>query len=244
MKTIFNLIVLLICTFLCVTLSGCSITQSKQIKYGNGEYYDSSGIYAHDGIKASAETEDLYLASNSTEISNAAISEAGAGPNTITVCILGEVIKPGVYILPEGSRVYELINEAGGTTGDAYIGGLNFVAGLKDGNQIIIPKIQEDDGRNEGDNKKIDTVNITHGNLGNYDADIVTTDSSEGRLVNINQANLAELMNLPGIGETRAKAIIAYRDANGPFEKIEDVMKVSGIKSGTYKGFCDLICVN
>ena len=62
-------------------------------------------------------------------------------------------------------------------------------------------------------------------------------------LVNINTAGVQELMNLPGIGEVRAKAIIAYRQQIGEFEKIEDIMNVKGIKNGIFSKICDLICV-
>ena len=61
--------------------------------------------------------------------------------------------------------------------------------------------------------------------------------------VNINTAELAELTTLPGIGESRAKDILAYREANGDFTKIEDLMKVPGIKEGTFNKLKDLIKV-
>lgn len=62
-------------------------------------------------------------------------------------------------------------------------------------------------------------------------------------LININTASAEELMSLPGIGEVRAAAIIAYRQQNGEFETIEDIMKVKGIKTGIFSKINNLICV-
>ena len=68
------------------------------------------------------------------------------------------------------------------------------------------------------------------------------TSSGDGR-VNINLAGEEELTTLTGIGATRAKAIIAYREANGPFSAVEDIMKVEGIKAGTFAKIKDEIIV-
>ena len=62
--------------------------------------------------------------------------------------------------------------------------------------------------------------------------------------VNINRANQEELMTLPGIGEGKAKQIMEYRQENGPFSQIEDIMKISGIKEHLFEKIKDAICVN
>ena len=68
-------------------------------------------------------------------------------------------------------------------------------------------------------------------------------ENSQSQLVNINTADAAELMTLPGIGKTRAAAIIEYRQQKGNFEKIEDIMNVKGIKTGIFSKINSLICV-
>lgn len=140
----------------------------------------------------------------------------------ICVSILGEVLTPGVYILPEGSRVYEAINMAGGLTDDACVEGISLASILADEMQIIVPSFEED---------------ITPINDATLDGTI-----KDGK-VNLNTASLADLMTLPGIGEVRAQAIIDYRDKNGKFVSIEDVMKVSGIKESSFEKMQDSICV-
>ena len=65
-----------------------------------------------------------------------------------------------------------------------------------------------------------------------------------GGRININTADIAGLTTLPGIGETRAQCTIDYRETNGNYEQIEDIMNVAGIKEGTFNKFCDRIKVN
>ena len=126
----------------------------------------------------------------------------------IYVYVSGCVLNPGVYILPEESRIYDAVNAAGGVTPDGDESLMNLVNIMHDGDRIAVPQ------------KKELTDNSYNG---------------DDRLVNINQANVSQLSTLPGIGETRAKAIIAYRDKHGTFSKPEDIMKVSGIKEGTFE---------
>ena len=74
-------------------------------------------------------------------------------------------------------------------------------------------------------------------------ADVVKKEESQPKLININTAELDELMMLPGIGEVRAGAIIAYRQSVGEFQTIEDIMNVKGIKTGIFSKINSLICV-
>ena len=135
----------------------------------------------------------------------------------IYVYVSGCVVSPGVYILPYGSRIYDAVNAAGGVTPEGDESLMNPVNIISDGDRIVVPQMKEfaDDGGN-----------------------------ADNGLVNINQADAAKLTTLPGIGETRAKAIIAYRDKHGSFAKPEDIMKVSGIKEGTFEKIKDFITVN
>lgn len=137
--------------------------------------------------------------------------------STLFVHICGEVEKPGVYELPEGSRVYEAVEEAGGFTEDAAADYVNLAQILEDGWKIEIPS-------KEGQTEVFAGI------------------ADDGR-VDINTAAKEELLTLPGIGESRAESIIAYREKSGGFSRIEDIMKVEGIKEGMFAKMKDKICV-
>jgi competence protein ComEA len=141
----------------------------------------------------------------------------------IVVHITGAVPRPGVYALPQGARVQDAISAAGGFLADADRSGINLARHLEDGEQIDILYI-------EGAAIVIPTPGVE-----------VITSSTE--LININTATQAELESLPGIGETTAKKIIAYREEHGPFATTEDIINVSGIGAGTYERIKDLITV-
>lgn len=130
---------------------------------------------------------------------------------TIYAYICGAVKHPGVYPLPEGSRVYELAEKAGGMTKKADGTAVNLAEELTDGQKIEIPSINSEKA---GSNTE-------------------ASGSSEG-LVNLNTASAQDLMALSGIGQSKADGIIAYRTEHGSFQKTSDIMKVDGIKEGTY----------
>ena len=139
----------------------------------------------------------------------------------IYVHICGAVINPGVYQVPAVTRVYQALELAGGSSDDAYLSGINLADKLADGQKVYIPS--------EGENAE----------------GILSTDSGDVQsvMININTASEAELMTLPGIGQSRAKDIINYRVKNGLFESIDDIMKVSGIKEAAFEKIKDLIKV-
>jgi len=146
----------------------------------------------------------------------------------VVVHVCGAVAAPGVYTLPEGSRVADAVKAAGGVSKDAAEAAVNLAREITDGEQIYIPTIEEwEDGQVSGSD-----ASAKQGASG-----------SDGK-VDINHADAGQLTTLPGIGATRAADIIAYRDAHGSFGKTEDLMKVPGIKEGTYQKLKDHICVN
>lgn len=138
---------------------------------------------------------------------------------TICVHICGEVVNEGVYNVKEDSRVYEVLELAGGLTKEAATDYVNLARQVKDGEQIIFPSKEQ-----------IET--------GEFDMD-----DAEEKFVNINTASLEKLTTLSGIGDSRAKLIIDYREEHGDFETIEDIMKVSGIKEGAFNKIKDSIIV-
>lgn len=141
----------------------------------------------------------------------------------VIVHITGAVPRPGVYALPEGSRVQDAIAAAGGFLAEANRTDINLAALLIDGEKLDIPFI-------EGGSPVLATPGPT--------VVAATTD-----LIDINIASQSELESLPGIGPTTAQSIIEYRESNGPFVSIEEIINVPGIGSGIFERIKDLITV-
>lgn len=133
----------------------------------------------------------------------------------ICVHVCGAVKQPGLVTLPAGSRTFDALELAGGFAEDANEEALNLAAFLVDGQKLYFPRVGE---------------NI-------QDLDLM---EKQGK-VNLNTADEAKLCTLPGIGESRAKAILKYRKEHGSFKKAEDVLMVPGIKEGIYEQFKDLV---
>lgn len=144
------------------------------------------------------------------------------------VHVCGAVLEPGVYILPEGSRIYEAVAMAGGLSKEADGTFLNQAELLTDGEQIYVPTIQE---VSEG------TVVLERSASRTAEAD------GQEMKINLNTATKEQLCTLPGIGESKANSILAYRETNGAYECIEDIMKVEGIKDGLFQKIKDQITV-
>lgn len=148
---------------------------------------------------------------------------------TYYVYLCGEVVKPDVYQVAEGARVVDVVNLAGGFTKNAAREIVNLARPLVDGEQIYVPTKEE--AASEG-------YSIQGENSGG------TLDTStEGRKININTATMEELTTLPGIGQAKALSIINYRDANGKFSSIEELMQIEGIKSGVFNKIQEYITV-
>lgn len=131
------------------------------------------------------------------------VDTAGEEPSaTITVHISGQVVAPGLVVLPAGARLADGVAAAGGTTRDADLERVNLAVLLQDGQQVVIPGIQEAGAPAEA--------------------------AADGK-IHLNTATPAELEELPGVGPVLAERIAAYRDENGPFQAVEDLLDVSGI---------------
>jgi competence protein ComEA len=143
------------------------------------------------------------------------------------VHVCGEVASPGVYQLPEGSRVYEAVAAAGGFTEDAASEYLNLAEPVQDGMKIVVPD-------REAETKPAEAGIYLAGSGANGDILGEDEDTSGGK-VNINTADSAALMTLSGIGKSRAAAIIQYREEHGKFSSIEEIMQVPGIKEAAFQ---------
>ena len=143
----------------------------------------------------------------------------------IVVHITGAVPRPGLYALPQGARVQDAVSAAGGFLAEADTELINLARPLEDGERLEIGYI-------EGASPVIPTPGVE------------APPASSSELININIASQAELETLPGIGPTTAQKIIDYRDENGPFVSIEDIVNVSGIGPATFERIKDLITVD
>ena len=141
----------------------------------------------------------------------------------ITVHITGAINNPGVIILEEGARIVDALEAAGGETEEADINRLNLAYVLEDGEKLYIPSKNEEEQEY-----------ITQGK----------DNMSEGQSkININSAQIEELITLPGVGEATANKIIEYRKENGKFKKIEDLKNVPGIGDSKYENIKTMIRV-
>ena len=242
---------------LCPTLGACGaqreelfLSEKESIAYGDGNRKVESKVEDTDPnreAKSNAgdtdqnrEAESSAGSTDRTELSDASSEET----KTLVVHICGAVSAPGVYELPAGSRIIDAVEAGGGFLPEADEACCNLAEEIVDGCQIYIMTKSEScaDGQTE---KKA-------GIQTSPDSDMQTTDRNvrsnsapalENGLVNLNTADVAALMTLPGIGESRAKAIISYREQHGAFAQIEDIMKISGIKQAAFSKIKDKITV-
>ena len=150
----------------------------------------------------------------------------------VIVHVTGEVKKPGVVRVKEGSRLEDIIKEAGGLTEKADITNVNLACVVEDGTKIKIPSIDDEE------NKEYITQDIGE-RIIIQDENI----SIKNNIININTANDTELEELPGIGASIAGRIIEYKNQNGKFKNIEDIKNVTGIGDSKYDKIKDLIKV-
>lgn len=139
-----------------------------------------------------------------TSSNNNQISSEQVNTQRIIVYISGEINRPGLYEINKGARLNELVILAGGFTKDADSVKINLASMLEDGAFFLIPSLKQGD--------QTQTTN----------------------LISLNRATKEDLMKLEGIGEVKAINILTYREINGPFLSLEDLLKVSGISSAVY----------
>jgi comEA protein len=140
----------------------------------------------------------------------------------IPVYLVGAVSQPGIYQVVRGSYLYELIDQAGGLSEDAAATEINLAQKITDNVHIRIPT----------------TAEYTEHPGFTWTADAA---ASASKSVNLNTASIDELDALPGIGPATAKAIVDFRERNGPYTAKEDLMRVAGIKQSRYDAIADLI---
>ena len=162
----------------------------------------------------------------------------------IYIDIKGAINKPGVYKIDRDSRVIDAINKADGLKEEADTSLLNLSTKLHDEMYIYVYTKEEVLNFikvNEEQNTKIDECNKTNEIC--IEKEIITKDDITNNKININKASLEELKLLPNIGETKAQAIIDYRNSVGIFNEIDDIKNVSGIGDSLFDKIKDLITV-
>lgn len=140
-------------------------------------------------------------------------------PEMIIVHLVGAVQCPGVYHLPVGSRVYDLVEAGGGPAEEADLEAINLARPLYDGEQVAIYRPGEAAAVNPA------------------------APAAAGQKVNINKASAEELQTLPSIGEVRAQRIVEHREKHGPFTAVEEIMDVSGIGTGIFNQIKERITI-
>lgn len=153
------------------------------------------------------------------------VIQDAATTNPIVVEVRGEVEKPGIYSLPTGARLQDAVNASGGFTSEADLSQVNLAERLQDGEIVFVGGVAQLQATSE-----------------NTSADNSAPSGASGK-VNINTATIAELDTLPGVGEVTAKRIIEFRETQGPYRSIDDLVHVQGISTKTISKLRDLVTV-
>ncbi|MBR6451485.1 MAG: ComEA family DNA-binding protein [Lachnospiraceae bacterium] len=165
-------------------------------------------------------------------------------PATVMVHVCGAVAHPGVYELPADARVADAMLAAGNLTADASPDYWNQAAVLTDGEQIYVPTFEEVEAGDvlSGVSASGGAGAGDPGAAGRSAQGAAGIGATDGK-VDLNTADAKLLKTLPGIGDVKANAIVAYREAHGRFSSVDEVKQVDGIKDGLFSQIEPLICV-
>ncbi len=229
----------LIMTFLLAFVMGCGRDNEIYIE----QTEDTSSEYVGDVAEAVGETLDVVAAEAQSESLSPEMQDGLTDSNqdgatweveqeseACYVYVCGAVEAPGVYMLNTGDRIYEAIALAGGLTEEANTSTVNQAEMVSDGQMIFVPTREE---------AAAGIVSVSEMGVENTSEQESVPDGK----VNLNTATLAELMTLSGIGESKAQSILDYRNKNGAFSSVEEIMNVDGIKEGLYNRIKDSIRV-
>lgn len=221
-------------------------TEDRQNDGGNSAEFrkkqaESDGSDAGNGTGSDSgkHTSDADIDNGSEAVSDKEMQQA-----MIYVDVCGAVANPGVFQLAAGSRVFQAIEAAGGYLPEAALTCVNRAGVLTDGQQLYIltQEEMERQGLDPAEMAKASDGQM-NGSAGTGQNTGMAAQVQQDNRININTADEAQLTTLTGIGATRAQAIITYREENGPFAAIEDIMNVQGIKEGTFAKIKDEIVV-
>ena len=204
--------------FLVIGLCACSDT----VKYvdSDADVSDGENVSTDTGYMSDESESHMPVGSPS----DSGKYENWEDDTRVPVYVCGAVKSPGVYYVSITALKQEALDMAGGFTEDAAVDYINLAETVVSGEKIYFPYTYE---LQEGYNMQSEQI-----------------DSGSSRCVNINTATKEQLMTLPGIGESKAEAIIKYREKNGPFQNVQDITKIPGIKEGVYNNIKDHIVVS
>lgn len=246
--------VALLCSLLCLcSLFLCACTSDEELLV-----YKEVQEEAIEDVQPASESKELNHGTQmeaETVIQSQSESVAQSQsepvvPATVYIHVCGAVNQAGVYALPTGVRLFEAVEAAGGFTEEADADYVNQAEILLDGMKVQIPtKEQTKEWEAAGNGSAEGSVftigeNATEQSISQSEP--VKQENgmaiSDGK-VNINVADEATLCTINGIGQGRAKSIIAYREKHGQYSTIEEIMNVDGIKNATFEKIKDQICV-
>lgn len=257
-------VTLILCGTLFLTgLTGCKSREAQFLIDGlqeaKAEVDAESSEEKTSGQKSKKDTDDRQNDDGSSAESRKKQAESGGSdagngtginstgetqPEMIYVDVCGAVANPGVFQLAAGSRVFQAIEAAGGYLPEAVQNCVNRAGVLTDGQQLYI--LTQEEMEQQG----LDPAEMAgasdgqmNGSAGTGQNTGIAAQAQQDNRININTADETQLTTLTGIGATRAQAIIAYRQENGPFAAIEEIMNVQGIKEGTFAKIKDEIVV-
>ena len=219
---------LIMCISVLVLLTGCGrqeplfVTSEQSGMVNDAEESADTDEVAYDSESSGTEPNPEYESTPESEF----VSET---KGLVAVYVCGAVKNPGVYYMDAGDIKDTAIRLAGGFTEDADTACVNLAQRVMEGERIYVPTKEETE----------------QGMVFDTEAGAMQEAAqTESGKVNINTAGKEELMKLPGIGESKADAILAYRQEKGKFQSTDELMNIRGIKEGVYNKIKDLIVVN
>lgn len=207
---------LIVCLSVLVLLTGCERQKALFVTSEESGHTETSENMLND-TEVTADTNEM------------ADADARNDSKPVAVYVCGAVKNPGVYYLNTTDIKDTAIQLAGGFSEEADTAYVNLAEKIAEGERIYVPTKEETE---QGIYFETE--------IGEIQAD----DGTDSGKVNINTAGKEELMTLPGIGESKAEAILAYREAQGKFQSTDELMNIRGIKEGVYNKIKDLIVVN
>lgn len=188
-----------------------NMTGFNELNKNNNEsiFVDDENIIDNNTLDNNKDETKINFQETSNINSNLSIDKIE--DKTIIVEIKGEVKKPDVYVLDENSIINDLINLAGGVTENADLSAINRAKKLQNHEMIYIS------------NKNDDNISLK------INSNMTSNEGNSGNIVDINTASVEELKKLNGVGDSKAKNIVEYREQNGGFKSIEEIKNVNGI---------------
>lgn len=195
-------------------------------------------------IPETGRSQDQHSETSSAHPTQAMSNDSGNGKLLtaelpVSVHLVGAVVSPGVYTVPEGTRLGDVVEKAGGATGEAELARVNLARAVQDGEQIHVPSKGEEDPSTETSNisgVKADSTAAPSKSaraLDNTSHQTNQSSSATAQTLNLNQASEVELQELPGVGPVTAREIVQWREQNGPFSTVDALDDIPGIGAKT-----------